>query len=135
LVQILLMLGWVLGGMPLRGTCSALNWMREMPVDWGFDFPVPHFTTVRFWLLRLGYHKLHRPKEQASDWVWIIDHSNQIGQEKCFVILGVRISQGSRWIAGWWPNRATSSLQSVLAAAPAADRPRTAARNRGIDRW
>jgi hypothetical protein len=93
LVQILLMLGWVLGGMPLRGTCSALNWMQEMPVDWGFDFPVPHFTTVRFWLLRLGYHKLHRPKEQASDWVWITDHSNQIGQEKCFVILGVRISQ------------------------------------------
>ena len=93
LVQMLLMVGWVLNGIPLRGTCSALNWMQEMPVDWGFDFPVPHFTTVRFWLLRLGYHKLHRPKEQASDWVWIIDHSNQIGQEKCFVILGVRISQ------------------------------------------
>ena len=42
--------------------------------------------------LRLGYHKLHRPKEQASDWVWIIDHSNQIGKEKCLVILGVRVS-------------------------------------------
>jgi len=93
LAQILLMVGWVLNGIPLRGTCSALNWMQEMPVDWGFDFPVPHFTTVRFWLLRLGYHKLHRPKEHASDWVWITDHSNQIGQEKCFVILGVRISQ------------------------------------------
>ena len=93
LVQILLMLGWVLRGMSLRGTCSAVDWMHEMAVDWGFDFPVPHFTTVRFWLLRLGYHKLHRPKEQASDWVWIIDHSNQIGQEKCFVILGVRLSQ------------------------------------------
>ena len=93
LVQILLMVGWVLNGIPLRGTCSALNWMQEMPVDWGFDFPVPHFTTVRLWLLRLGYYKLHRPKEQASDWVWIIDHSNQIGQEKCFVILGVRLSQ------------------------------------------
>ena len=92
-VQILLMVGWVLDGISLRGTCSALNWMQEMPVDWGFDFPVPHFTTVRLWLLRLGYHKLHRPKEQASDWVWIIDHSNQIGQEKCFVILGVRLSQ------------------------------------------
>src|SRR4029077_90873 len=49
--------------------------------------------TVRFWLLRLGYHKLHRPKEQASDWVWIIGHSNQIRQKKCFVIWGVRISQ------------------------------------------
>ena len=92
-VQILLMLGWVLNGMSLRGTCSALDWMHEMNVEWGFDFPVPHFTTVRFWLLRLAYHKLHRPKEQASDWVWIIDHSNQIGQEKCLVILAVRASQ------------------------------------------
>jgi hypothetical protein len=67
--------------------------MHQIPVDWGFDFPVPHFTTLRFWLLRLGYHKLHRPKEQATDWAWIVDHSNQIGQEKCFVILGVRLSQ------------------------------------------
>jgi hypothetical protein len=92
-VQILLMLGWTLNGISLRGTCSALGWMREMPVNWGFDFPVPHFTTVRFWLLRLAYHKLHRPKEQADDWVWITDHSNQLGQEKCFVILGARLSQ------------------------------------------
>lgn len=87
------MLGWVLRGMSLRGTCSALDWMHEMDVEWGFNFPVPHCTTVRLWLLRLGYHKLHRPKEQASDWVWIIDHSNQIGKEKCLVILGVRVSQ------------------------------------------
>jgi hypothetical protein len=93
LVQILLMLGWVLRGMSLRGTCGALDWMHEMDVDWGFDFPVPHCTTVRLWLLRLGYYKLHRPKEQAADWVWIIDHSNQIGTEKCLVILGVRVSQ------------------------------------------
>jgi hypothetical protein len=92
-VQILLMLGWVLSSISLRGTCSALEWMREMDVEWGFEFPVPHYTTVRLWLLRLGYYKLNRPKEHASDWVWIIDHSNQIGQEKCLVILGVRVSQ------------------------------------------
>jgi hypothetical protein len=67
--------------------------MQQMDVEWGFDFPVPHYTTVRWWLLRLGYYKLHRAKEQASDWVWIIDHSNQIGKEKCLVILGVRLSQ------------------------------------------
>jgi hypothetical protein len=92
-MQILLMLGWTLEGISLRGVCSAVSWMQEMPVNWGVDFPVPHFTTVRFWLLRLAYHKLCRPKEQSSDWVWITDHSNQIGQVKCFVILGVRLSQ------------------------------------------
>ena len=53
------MLGWVLRGMSLRGTCSALDWMQEMDVEWGFHFPVPHSTTVRLWLLRLGYHKLY----------------------------------------------------------------------------
>ena len=67
--------------------------MHQIDVEWGFGFPVPHYTTVRFWLLRVGLHKLNRPKEQASDWVWIIDHSNQIGREKCLVILGVRVSQ------------------------------------------
>jgi hypothetical protein len=67
--------------------------MHQMPVNWGFDFPVPHFTTVRLRLWRLAYHKLNRPKEHASDWVWITDHSKQIGQEKSFVILGVRLSQ------------------------------------------
>src|SRR4029077_20884538 len=40
----------------------------------------------------LGHHNLHRPKEHGNDWVWIIDHSNQIGQETCLLILGVRAS-------------------------------------------
>jgi hypothetical protein len=87
------MLRWVLRGIPLRGTCNALAEMYEMDVDWGFDFPVPHFTTVRSWLLRLGHYHLHRAKQHGNDWIWIIDHSNQIGQEKCLVILGVRASQ------------------------------------------
>jgi hypothetical protein len=93
LVQIRLMLGWVLNGMSLRGTCRALDWMHEMDVEWGFDFPVPHWTTVRIWLLRVAYHKLLRPKEQASDWVWIVDHFNQMGPEKCLLIVAVRASQ------------------------------------------
>ena len=46
-----------------------------------------------------------------------------------------RIIQGSRWIAGWWPDWASKSLQSVLAVALAADSSRTAAPNRGMDRW
>jgi hypothetical protein len=87
------MLRWILSGMSLRGTCSAVGCMHQIDVDWGFRFPIPHYTTVRYWLLRVGFHKLHRPKEQASDWVWIIDHSNQIGKEKCLLILGVRVSQ------------------------------------------
>jgi hypothetical protein len=92
-VQILLMLRWILTGMSLRGACSAVDCMHQIDVNWGFGFAVPHYTTVRLWLLRVGLHKLNRPKERASDWVWIIDHSNQIGKEKCLVILGVRVSE------------------------------------------
>ena len=30
---------------------------------------IPHATTGRMWLLRLGYYKLHAPLEQADDWI------------------------------------------------------------------
>lgn len=49
--------------------------------------------TGRLWLLRLGYYKLTRPKERAADWVWIADHTLQHGQEKCLLLLGIRLSQ------------------------------------------
>lgn len=52
----------------------------------------PSWFTGRLWLLRLGYYKLTRPKEQADDWVWIADHTVQVGNEKCLVILGIRLS-------------------------------------------
>jgi hypothetical protein len=54
-------------------------------------YAVPHWSTGRLWLLRLGYYKLTRPKEHADDWAWIVDHTVQIGPEKCLVILGVRL--------------------------------------------
>jgi len=53
---------------------------------------VPHWTTGRLWLLRLGHAVLTAPKAPAADWAWLIDHSVQIGQEKCLVILGVRLA-------------------------------------------
>ena len=28
---------------------------------------------------------------QVHDWAWLVDHSVQIGQEKCLVILGIRL--------------------------------------------
>jgi hypothetical protein len=57
----------------------------------GLPLGVPDWTTGRGWLLRLGYYQLTRPKEHAADWVWFIDHSYQMGQNKCLVILGMRL--------------------------------------------
>ncbi len=54
---------------------------------------VPDWTTGRLWLQRLGHAKLTAPLEQADDWAWLADHSVQIGQEKCLVILGIRLSK------------------------------------------
>ncbi len=51
---------------------------------------VPSWYTGRLWLLRLGYYKLTRKKQKATDWIWIIDHTIQWGSEKCLVILGLR---------------------------------------------
>ncbi len=52
----------------------------------------PSWGCGRFWVLRLGYYKLMRPKDIADDWVWIVDHSTQLDTLKCLVILGVRLS-------------------------------------------
>ncbi len=74
---------------PLRCASRAMGVFFEiMKLDVG----VPSWSSGRLWLLRLGYFKLTRPKEQASDWVWIIDHTIQLGSEKGFVILGIRLS-------------------------------------------
>ena len=74
----------------LRGGQRSL----EIVFDWlGVQQKVPHFTTIRNWLQRVGVAALKEPIEQADDWIWMADHSNQIGPEKTLVVLGVRASQ------------------------------------------
>jgi hypothetical protein len=52
----------------------------------------PCYASVRLWLLRLGLYKLTRPLQHADDWVWIVDHTMQIGEMKCLIIIGLRRS-------------------------------------------
>ena len=54
------------------------------------ETPCPN--TARLWSLRVGLYELTRAKEQAEDWVWIMDHTIQLGPYKCLVIVGVRLS-------------------------------------------
>lgn len=58
----------------------------------GLDAYVPHWTSIRNWLLRVGLAQLLIPVERAADWVWKVDCSIQIGIRKCLVIIGVRLS-------------------------------------------
>lgn len=56
----------------------------------------PAANTGQLWLLRVGLFELTRPKEVADDWVWIIDHTVQIGTVKCLLIVGCRLSDWQR---------------------------------------
>jgi hypothetical protein len=73
------------------GLRTASRMMEVVMPFFNFSGPVPSWYAGRFWLMRLGYYKLTRPKEQANDWIWIIDHSIQLSTEKCLVILGIRL--------------------------------------------
>jgi hypothetical protein len=74
----------------LRATPAVLTTVFQ----WlGLAPRLPHWTSIRGWLQRLGVAALHEPAEPADDWVWMADHSNQIGPEKALVVLAVRASQ------------------------------------------
>lgn len=64
--------------------------------DWlGVDIRIPTWSTIRTWLLRVGLAQIADPTtfERADDWVWLVDHSNQIGQDKVLLVLAVRASR------------------------------------------
>jgi hypothetical protein len=57
---------------------------------------IPCANSGRMWLMRLGLYELLRAKSAARDWVWIMDHTVQLGPRKCLVIVGVRLSAWRR---------------------------------------
>jgi hypothetical protein len=78
-----------------RCAAASLSILGEICPD-GLPAPCPN--AGRLWMLRVGLYALHAPKEQARDWVWIMDHTMQLGQFKCLVIVGIRLSE-------WNPKR------------------------------
>lgn len=73
----------------MRAASRVLGLISE---QFGLDEGVPHWTTGRLWLQRLGHAQLTTPLPQSRDWAWLIDHSVQIGQEKCLVIVGIQLA-------------------------------------------
>jgi hypothetical protein len=71
----------------LRASVEAL----KIVLDWlGIDAKIPCWTSVRLWLCRMGIDEIKHSREQHDDWIWMADHSNQIGKEKVLTVLGVR---------------------------------------------
>lgn len=81
-------------GTSLRCAANVLELLGRITGD---GPAAPHASTGRLWLMRIGLAALTRPKVIAEDWVWMADHSIQIGRCKCLVILGFRLSD---WPAG-----------------------------------
>ena len=72
----------------------------------------PSFSSIRQWVLRLGYYKLHQRVEQADDWILILDYTLQMGLEQCLLILGVR---RSTLVASekWHPDQAMMQVLDI----------------------
>ena len=49
----------------------------------------PSFTGIRKWLGRIGVYELTRKKEYRNDWIFIVDFTIELGQQKALVVLGV----------------------------------------------
>jgi len=59
----------------------------------GLSVPCPAHDTIEHWCKRIGLDQINHPRQRYEDWLWIVDHSNQIGQEKVLVILGISASR------------------------------------------
>ena len=50
----------------------------------------PSINSGKSWMLKLGYYNLTKTQTIADDWIYIIDHSIQMGNEKLLLIVGIR---------------------------------------------
>ena len=50
----------------------------------------PSINSGKLWMLKLGYYNLTKQQTIAKDWIYIIDHSIQLGKEKLLLIIGIR---------------------------------------------
>ena len=133
----------------LTGAVSLQGASRVLQVVFtclGWPGKVPHWTTGRLWLQRLGHARLFEPLEQADDWAWLIDHSVQIGQDKCLAILGTRLAhlpppgkclrpQDMKLVA-LVPMRSSTRQEvqeELQRAVPRTGLPRVIANDRGVD--
>ena len=90
-------LGVIAGSLALvvhAGTAlQRVSAVLEMSWSWCDEsVQAASYYSVRLWFLRVGLYQLERPKEQADDWMWIIDHTVVLGPWKCLIILGIRQS-------------------------------------------
>ena len=76
----------------LRAATATFQLLSQMGFAGMTSGDEPTMTCGRLWLLRVGLYELQRPKQCAEDWVWIIDHTIQLGKTRVLLVVGVRLS-------------------------------------------
>ncbi len=80
----------------LSAPCSgrAAAWVLKHLAPWlPCRQETPCANSGRAWMFRLGLYELTCEKEKADDWVWLADHTVQIGVHKGLIIVGLRLSE------------------------------------------
>jgi hypothetical protein len=80
----------VRSGVSLRGAARILAWLAPAL---GLEGGAPCYQTVRQWTLRFGLYELTCPRPASDDWVWMVDHTQQQGDKKVLLIVGLRLSE------------------------------------------
>ena len=73
---------------PLSSTVKILSVVSEV-LRLGWD--VPHWTSVRNWVMRCGLARWQDGLQPADDWQFLADHCVQMGTAKAFVTTGIRL--------------------------------------------
>jgi hypothetical protein len=75
-----------------RAAATIVGWISRL---WPGGHEAPCANTGRNWLFRLGLYELTCLKEVADDWVWLVDHTVQLGSQKGLIVIGLRLSAWS----------------------------------------
>ena len=76
---------------PCSGRAAASVLKQFVPLLPGLP-ETPCANTGRTWLFRLGLYELLCAKEVGDDWVWLADHTVQLGSHKGLIVVGLRSS-------------------------------------------
>lgn len=87
-----LMLIWLVvelskyGSLSLRGCRHCLGCLA---VNLGLSVSIPSHTSIRNWLLKVGYHRVAETEKKQGNYLAYVDESIVFGSEKILLILGV----------------------------------------------
>ena len=71
-----------------RAAATIVSWISRL---WPGSHETPCANAGRHWLFRLGLYELTCPQERGDDWVWLVDHTVQLGAHKGLVVIGLRL--------------------------------------------